>query len=267
MKGKNIKIIKKINKYLIISLAFAIIIVFLYYISSHSEYARYVYPNIIVTLFILLFILIISFIMIHDITRTNNPKSEIDSLRDRILEKKEECYVASDVSIVNINTEKELQRDNKEKDILELMLENMTEIKKYYQISKNHVRASFILSIITCVVGIVLLAISIDRTLVAEEFNSALVAVIGGAITELFSGTALLVHKNSVKQLNYYYKALHENERYLSTVNLVSKISPEKQDDVYIEVIQNSLAVFKEMAIKNSAAEEKAVESGEPARR
>lgn len=128
----------------------------------------------------------------------------------------------------------------KNRDILELMLANMSEIKQYYSISKRHAQLSFILALCFCIFGFVLLAyaVSIDK----ENTQPIILSLIGGTVSELFAGTALLVHKSSLSQLNHYYKSLHENERFLSTLNLVERLSDSKKDDAILKIIDSSLS-------------------------
>lgn len=65
---------------------------------------------------------------------------------------------------------------------------------------------------------------------------------IGGVITELIAGTALVVYRNSLSQLNHYHKALHEDERFLSSVTLLGKFSSvEAQDDMLREIIRSEI--------------------------
>lgn len=55
-------------------------------------------------------------------------------------------------------------------------------------------------------------------------------------------GTALVVYRNSLSQLNHYHKALHEDERFLSSVNLLGKFSSvEAQDDMLREIIRSEI--------------------------
>lgn len=142
----------------------------------------------------------------------------------------------------------------KNKDILELMLTNMSEIKQYYSISKHHARLSFILALLFCAFGFVLLAYSVS--LDKENPQPVIVGIIGGTVSELFAGTALLVHKSSLSQLNHYYRALHENERFLSTVNLVDRLSTEKRDEAIIKIIDSSLEDISSL-VKRGEKEEK----------
>lgn len=127
-------------------------------------------------------------------------------------------------------------------DILELMLANMKEIKDYYVLSKMQAKNSFGLAVTMCIMGFILMGISVA----AAFFNSGnlistIVPAIGAAIVEIIAGTSLFVYRKSLDQLNRYYNSLHSNERFLSMVNIVSKVSGDKQDDVYIEIIRSQI--------------------------
>lgn len=154
----------------------------------------------------------------------------IDSLRDKL--------------ITDIDMGGQIDRGCTHKDILELMIENMSEIREYFKISKEQTRKSFFISIISCVVGIFLLMLSVVLSFAFNRLDVTIITAIAGSMTELFAGTVLLVYRQSLKQLNLYYNALHENEKFLSSVNLINKITPEKQDEVYIAVIKNE---FKDL--------------------
>ena len=56
------------------------------------------------------------------------------------------------------------------------------------------------------------------------EFSDVNYPAVGGAITEVIAGTALIVYRNSLSQLNHYHKALHEDERFLSSCKFAWEI-------------------------------------------
>ncbi|MCL2109482.1 MAG: hypothetical protein FWH20_09095 [Oscillospiraceae bacterium] len=139
-----------------------------------------------------------------------------------------------------------------QKNILELMFDNMEEIRDYFSISKRHAKLSFWLAIINCLVGVVLLSLSVYYALTNPSVTPAVIAASAGAVSELFAATSLVVHQKSLTQLNHYYNALHNNEMFLSTVNLVSNLTLDKQDDILIEIIRNELKVrLNKVATKN----------------
>ena len=49
------------------------------------------------------------------------------------------------------------------------------------------------------------------------DIQVSIVPAVGGVITELIAGTALIIYRNSILQLNHYHEALHEDERFLSS--------------------------------------------------
>lgn len=148
-------------------------------------------------------------------------------------------YIENDIEELRRRLLADGQEKSKNKDILELMLSNMSEIKQYYSISKRHAQLSFILALLFCISGLVLLAYSVS--LDKENTQPVIIGLIGSTVSELFAGTALLVHKSSLSQLNHYYQSLHENERFLSTVNLTDRLSKEKQDEALLKIIDSSL--------------------------
>jgi uncharacterized membrane protein len=177
----------------------------------------------------------------------------IDNLRKRIVAEAISETDDSDTNAAGTSAHTINYVNIKEKDIMELMLDNMAEIRKYYMISKSQAQSTFILSVFTCLVAVGLFtAAAILAFTSRNSVNPTLVTTVGGAVVSLFSGTALVVHNSAVKQLNHYYQALHENEQFLSTVNLVSKITSGNQDEVYKKIIDNSLEILKENAKKTA---------------
>ena len=144
----------------------------------------------------------------------------IDVLRNRIME--------------------ENSKSERGKDILELMLSNMSELKQYYSISKLQARFAFVLAVLFCVTGTIILLISILK-FDGSNLQSTIISAIGGTISEFFAGTSLLVYKSTLQQLNLYYKSLHENERFLSIVNLANQLPDDRQTDAFIKIIDSSL--------------------------
>ena len=143
-------------------------------------------------------------------------------------------------------------------DALGKMMINLEDIKEFYTWSQKQAKASFALAVFMCISGFILIAAAV-LLLVAFRlsFRISIIAAIGGVVTEVIAGTALVVYRNSLSQLNHYHKALHEDERFLSSVNLLRKFSTaEAQDDVLREIIrseiQMNLAVTQENENLNS---------------
>lgn len=146
-----------------------------------------------------------------------------------------------------VNNEQRTTLDSEEKtpdvDALGLMMLNLEDINEFYIWSQKQAKASFVFAVITCIVGLALIVVATVLYMIAKSnFQGSLILAIGGAITELIAGTALVVYKNSLVQLNHYHKAMHEDERFLSSVNLLGKFSTvEAQDDMLREIIRSEI--------------------------
>lgn len=118
---------------------------------------------------------------------------------------------------------------------------NWKQMKGYYDISKKQATTSFRWAIAICFLGIAIIIFAIISPIfpVFSTQNSLIPVIgsIGGAIVEIFAGTILLVYKKSLSQMNLYHKALSEYQRYLSCINLVTKISNVEKQDILIEEI------------------------------
>ena len=131
----------------------------------------------------------------------------------------------------------------KEIDALGRMMINLEDIKEFYTWSQKQANASFILAVAMCIFGFILMIGAVMLPVVFRlSFEMSIIPAIGGVITELIAGTALVVYRNSLSQLNHYHKALHEDERFLSGVNLLGKFSTvEAQDDMLREIIRSEI--------------------------
>ena len=128
-------------------------------------------------------------------------------------------------------------------DILAEMFKNHIEIKEYFKISKNQSKFSFYFSIVSSVVGIIVVIIAASGMIIFKSLGISIIAAVSGAITEIISGIVLWIHNKSALQLNYYYDSLHENEKFLSAVNIADKLSEEKKEDMYIEIIRKQIDI------------------------
>ena len=143
--------------------------------------------------------------------------------------------------------------EKKEIDALGRMMINLEDIKEFYTWSQQQAKASFALAVAMCIFGFVLMIVAIILPVFRLDFQLSILPAIGGVITELIAGTALVVYRNSLSQLNHYHKALHEDERFLSSVNLIGKFSTvDIQDDMLREIIRSEI----QMNLSGSAENE-----------
>lgn len=133
--------------------------------------------------------------------------------------------------------------DEENSDILGLMLHNLKEIGEFYVLTKEQAKKSFHLSVGMCIAGFVLFAGSSILSLVWKENLFALLTALGGVVVEVIAGTSLLVHRKSLEQLNYYYSSLHNNERFLSLINISNKTKC--KDELFTKIVESELDRLK----------------------
>ena len=189
-------------------------------------------------------------IMVHSIFGSEESHSrnrdDIENYYNDLRQKILQAEIDSQV----LNTENNSQVENKEKeisqyenrDIIELMIANMKEINEYYVLSKKMTKDSFVLAVCMCIGGFFIISTSVIFILLNNiDAIQAILPIISGAVIEAIAATTLIVYKKSLEQLNRYYDALHDNEIFLSAVNLANKISYEKRDDTYNYIIKTKL--------------------------
>lgn len=147
----------------------------------------------------------------------------------------------SDRSDTEQLTENKLNNDKR--DIIALMLNNNDEIREYFTISKQHAKTSYWLSVFASIIGLFMLCIAIYAILGTKDSGVAIVGITSGAVTELVAGVVLWIHNKSAMQLNYYYDALHENEKFLAAINMADKLDEETRKEMYIEIIRKQIEI------------------------
>lgn len=137
---------------------------------------------------------------------------------------------------------------------LGLMQVNLNNIEKYYKWNQEQAKSAFNFAVFMCIFGFVVFTIAVLLpTVFNASIEAAIITAIAGGIAELVAGTALVVYKSSVEQLYYYHKALHEDERFLSSVNLLGEFSTaDKKDEVLHEIINSEISM-NTMSYDNTA--------------
>lgn len=138
-------------------------------------------------------------------------------------------------------------------DILGLMINNLGEIKQFYKLTKNQAENAYKLAKNSSIAGIALIVVAIFIALIFNNNQIAMATTAGGVIVEVLAGTSLFVYQKTLKQLNYYYASLHNNERFLSIINIVGKTNI--KDELYQKIVESELDNLKNYEIRNDKPE------------
>lgn len=125
-----------------------------------------------------------------------------------------------------------------------VMENSIFEIKEYYVMSKKFANRSFLLAILSCIIGIICIIIAVIIFFIMDTLTY--LPMISAAILEIIGATSLFVFKNTQNNLHLYFNALHENEQLLTIIELVENInSVEKKDLAYLNIINHKLEKYK----------------------
>lgn len=152
-------------------------------------------------------------------------------------------YIEYDEKIKRALVKDEADVEDKEEKINALgrMELNLSDIKEFYVWTKKQSKAAFVLANSLIIVGIITLIVSIVLSIYLKlETSVTIIGAVGGIIIEFIGATALVVYKTTLSQLNHYHRSLHEDERFLSSVNLINSLSDNKQKDEMIKQVINS---------------------------
>ena len=123
-------------------------------------------------------------------------------------------------------------------DVLSIIQANLESMEGYYTWSKTQAIITFFIAAASCVVGILLIVFAFVYSVNGKvALDKTIITAIGGLVTELFAGTTLIVYKSSLKQMNFYHKSLHEDQRLLSSVDLLCRFSNDKNRDKMLQTI------------------------------
>lgn len=132
--------------------------------------------------------------------------------------------------------------NNYSQNIMELMFENLRELREFYVISKVQIRRSFSAALISCFAGFVLFITSIILFILKENSQASFMAELSGIIVEIISGLFFWLYKAASKQLENYYKRLEKTEEYLIALQVINLLPRKKQPKEYKKVIKCMLA-------------------------
>lgn len=182
---------------------------------------------------------------------------------ERQLKEKQDTYreqVEKNIRLRSTENEDQQLGEN----VLGLMKLNLSSINEYYTWSQKQAKSAFLWATGICIAGCGLCGLGILIPVLKDniDFKYSVIPVIGGVITDVISGTIFFVYRKSLTQLNYYHKALHEDQRFLSSVNLISKF---KNDDLGDEMLQKIIQSTIDMNLAGFACQdkEKTEEKGE----
>lgn len=172
--------------------------------------------------------------------KNHNYENKYENYLLNKIDSKQESYTNQKVEVKRNKIVRESEPDT---DIFAEMLKNYNETREYFKISKFQSKFSFFVSVFSAIAGFIILAVAIYGIIDNEHLEVSIIAAVSGAITEIASVVVLGIHNKSALQLNYYYDALHENEKLLSAINMADKLNADKREEMYMEIIRKQIDI------------------------
>lgn len=135
--------------------------------------------------------------------------------------------------------------------VIELMVKNVAELREYYVISKQQANKAFSSALLVCFLGFIVFISGIFISYISNQ-NVIIYTTISGGIVEIVSGLFFWLYKNSIYQLNIYHERLGTTEKYLTAMQLIEKMSPDKKDNTYRYLIEVML-IDNSSIVRNKA--------------
>ena len=127
---------------------------------------------------------------------------------------------------------------NSSKDIMDIMFENLKELREFYVISKIQIRRSFSLAVVSCFLGFVFFIIALIFFLIKGNNQASFIATLSGAIVEVIFGLFFWLYKATSKQVKKYYERLEKTEKYLIILQIVELLPHKNKTKEYKKVIE-----------------------------
>jgi hypothetical protein len=115
-----------------------------------------------------------------------------------------------------------------------MMMDNVSELREYYVISKQQARRSFSAALFICFLGIFIYLLGIIAYIVLDK-NISIISVISGTVVEVIAGLFFWLYREATKQLGVYHQRLGSTEKYLTVMQIIREMPEDKR----VEAFQN----------------------------
>lgn len=128
-------------------------------------------------------------------------------------------------------------RESEDQPSVELMVYNLRALYRNISWGRKQAKIALVFGITLSVCGLFVYCLPLimhnkEGNLNPDIASSVISPLVGGTIAELIAATAIVIYSRSIKQLNYYHKALHENERFLTSINIIRGLDCRENDRI-----------------------------------
>lgn len=147
--------------------------------------------------------------------------------------------------VYNIEKEKQESRDV-DKNVINMMTDNVSELREYYVISKQQARKSFSAALFICFFGIIIYLLGIICHIIFNK-DISIISIVGGTVVEVIAGLFFWLYREATKQLGVYHQRLGSTEKYLTVIQIIKEMPEDERIEAYNGLISSILSDNKEI--------------------
>lgn len=131
-----------------------------------------------------------------------------------------------------------------EKNVLDVIRINLSQLNEYYIINKIQAKRSYNLSFISIIFGLIILLFSILYAYLNNEIQVlSIIGVISGAFAEFIGLTSLNLYKESNKNVNQFYRQLNDLQKTMLAIELTKNLELENRNIQVGNIIESLIRV------------------------
>lgn len=129
-------------------------------------------------------------------------------------------------------------KEEKNDDVLSLMIKNVAELREYYVINKQQARNSFSAALFICILGFLIFASGVILSYYSPTESVIQYTTVSGSIVEIIAGLFFWLYSKATKQINLFHGSLLGTQKFLTAIQLVNEISEDNKDQIYSYIIK-----------------------------
>lgn len=112
----------------------------------------------------------------------------------------------------------------------------------YYNLNINHLKISFLASIISLFLGLIVLLIGSGLIISEKAGLATQLSIVGGVLTEFIGAGFFVLYSKNLIQLNVFYEKLIKHQDTLYSIGLAREIPEINRASIFISIIGNLLS-------------------------
>lgn len=139
--------------------------------------------------------------------------------------------------------ENSIKQGNKD-NVQEIIKLNLNQLDEYYTINKSQSKNSYNFSVLTILVGFIIITATIIMYYTnPEKFTVSLITGAAGLIAEFIGATSLWLYRESTKHVNEFIERLTYLQKVMLAIDLADNLSEKKREKQISKIIEGLIVI------------------------